>query len=142
MTLQPVPGGTYRESLQASLSNPACAACHTYVDGPGFAFENYDPIGRFRTLDNGKPIDASGRLAGTMMGDLAFMDARDLARLLPQSCEVQMCMAQVFLSHAVLDPAPNDSFSYNEVLRAFAASGFNLAELLVLVTGSHGFASP
>jgi mono/diheme cytochrome c family protein len=51
-----------RERLTQHRANPACASCHSRIDGLGFALENYDPIGRWREEDSGSPVDTSGAL--------------------------------------------------------------------------------
>src|SRR5262249_24028016 len=51
-----------RERLAEHRANAACASCHNLMDPVGFALENYDALGRFRTLDEGKPIDSRGGL--------------------------------------------------------------------------------
>ncbi len=52
-----------RERLEQHRKNPVCAVCHSQMDPLGFALENFDPIGHWRTTDEGqKPIDASGTL--------------------------------------------------------------------------------
>jgi hypothetical protein len=51
-----------RERLAQHRANPVCASCHSRIDPIGFALENYDVIGRWRTEDAGKPIDATGEL--------------------------------------------------------------------------------
>jgi mono/diheme cytochrome c family protein len=51
-----------RERLEAHRANPACAACHSRMDPLGFALENYDGIGRYRTVDGQIPIDSQGHL--------------------------------------------------------------------------------
>ncbi len=59
------PGGkalSMRERLAEHRSNPVCASCHNVMDPVGFALENYDAIGRWRTEEDGIPIDASGAL--------------------------------------------------------------------------------
>jgi hypothetical protein len=53
---------TMRKQMEAHRANPACAACHRVMDPLGFAMENLDATGRWRTTDNGSPIDASGEL--------------------------------------------------------------------------------
>jgi len=53
---------TLRERLEIHRANPQCASCHDKIDPLGFALENYDAIGRWRDLEVGKPIDASGEL--------------------------------------------------------------------------------
>ena len=51
-----------RERLTQHRANFACASCHNLIDPPGFALENYDAVGRWRFLEEGKPVDASGGL--------------------------------------------------------------------------------
>jgi hypothetical protein len=52
-----------RERLEQHRKNPACASCHATIDPPGFALENFDGLGAWRTVDEGgKPIDASGTM--------------------------------------------------------------------------------
>jgi hypothetical protein len=53
---------TLRERLAQHRDNPACASCHSRIDPLGFALENYDVIGRWRSEDGGQPIDARGQL--------------------------------------------------------------------------------
>ena len=52
-----------RERLQEHRKNPTCASCHAQMDPLGFALENFDGIGRWRTTDARTPVDASGVLA-------------------------------------------------------------------------------
>jgi Protein of unknown function (DUF1592)/Protein of unknown function (DUF1588)/Protein of unknown function (DUF1587)/Protein of unknown function (DUF1585)/Protein of unknown function (DUF1595)/Cytochrome C oxidase, cbb3-type, subunit III len=54
---------TTREKVELHRSNPACASCHARIDGLGFALENFDVIGRWRTRDEGGEINPSGKLA-------------------------------------------------------------------------------
>ena len=51
-----------RERLAAHRVNPSCAGCHNIMDPVGFALENFDAVGRWRTSEEHKPIDASGGL--------------------------------------------------------------------------------
>jgi len=52
---------TMRERLAQHRSDPSCNSCHSVIDPLGFALENFDVIGGWRTVDElGKPIDASG----------------------------------------------------------------------------------
>ncbi|MBC7924031.1 MAG: DUF1592 domain-containing protein, partial [Bryobacteraceae bacterium] len=53
---------TVRERLTQHRENPVCASCHSRIDPLGFALENYDAIGRWRTEDSGKPVDNRGEL--------------------------------------------------------------------------------
>jgi hypothetical protein len=52
-----------RERLVRHRANPACAVCHARMDPYGFGLENFDAIGRWRTLEgDGRPIDAADTL--------------------------------------------------------------------------------
>ena len=52
-----------REAMEQHRANPACASCHAQMDPLGFALENFDAVGRWRTLsESHTPIDASGVL--------------------------------------------------------------------------------
>ena len=54
---------TLRERMSAHRANPACASCHNIIDPTGFALENFDAVGRWRTVDESfNTIDASGVL--------------------------------------------------------------------------------
>jgi hypothetical protein len=67
-----------RERLEEHRANPLCAACHSRMDPLGFALENYDAIGRYRTADGTVPIDSKGQLPdGT-----TFSGATELKALL------------------------------------------------------------
>ena len=54
---------TMREQMAEHRANPACANCHKVMDSIGFALENFDAVGAWRSRDADAPIDASGELA-------------------------------------------------------------------------------
>jgi hypothetical protein len=91
--------GTLREQFVKHRQDPACASCHKVMDPIGFAFENYDAIGRYRTKDNGILIDASGKLE---TGE-PFKNATDLRRiLLNQKREYfARCITEKMLTYAL-----------------------------------------
>ena len=56
-----------RERLEGHRSNPVCASCHASIDPPGFALENFDALGAWRTVygsayEGGAPVDATGTM--------------------------------------------------------------------------------
>lgn len=57
-------GLTLRQQLEKHRTKQECAGCHAKLDPPGFALENFDPIGRWRTEIDKQPVDASGAMAG------------------------------------------------------------------------------
>ena len=54
---------TLRARMEAHRASPTCAGCHKLMDPLGFALENFDAIGGWRTRESGVPLDASGVLA-------------------------------------------------------------------------------
>ena len=51
-----------RKRMEEHRANAVCASCHKMMDPIGFALENFDAVGQWRTLDGRTPIDASGQL--------------------------------------------------------------------------------
>ncbi len=63
--LKAAPNGkvlTMRQQMEVHRANPICASCHGRMDPIGFALENYDGVGRWRDVDAGEQIDATGTL--------------------------------------------------------------------------------
>ena len=75
---------TMRHRMEAHRANPACASCHKMMDPIGFALENFDGIGKWRTSEFGQKVDASGQLTdGTRINGVADLRAA-LLRYSPQ----------------------------------------------------------
>ncbi len=66
-TLESKPGVqslTIRERLAPHRTSPTCNSCQSVIDPLGFALENFDVVGGWRTIDEaGKPVDAAGTTA-------------------------------------------------------------------------------
>ena len=71
-----------RERMEAHRKNPPCAGCHKVLDPLGFALENFDAVGQWRTVsESGEKIDASGVLAdGTKVDGVADLRKALLSR--------------------------------------------------------------
>ena len=71
-----------RERLAQHRRNPACASCHAVIDPLGFALENFDVIGGWRSIDEtGQPVDARGTtVSGATVEGLAGLRALLLER--------------------------------------------------------------
>jgi hypothetical protein len=136
------PDMTEREKFEVHRKNPACASCHGLFDPIGIALENYDPIGRYRTMDKGKPIDPSGAIPlpnGTT--SVTFPNYVDLINQLSALPEIYDCFSSQYLEYATgRRPEQVDTCDAQAVAKAFAASGYKLDELLVAIVTSPGFA--
>jgi hypothetical protein len=70
-----------RERMEEYRANPSCASCHKIMDPIGFALENFDLTGSWRTVDGKTPVDASGELVdGTKLDGPATLRAALLSR--------------------------------------------------------------
>jgi hypothetical protein len=73
-----VPAKTIKERMAKHRRDPSCAVCHAKMDPLGIAFENYDPVGKWRTMDGRFKVDATGE---TALGE-KFAGAADLKKIL------------------------------------------------------------
>ncbi len=99
--IQPLPEQTetnltVREQVEQHRANPVCNSCHEVMDNLGFAFENFDAIGRWRTTDNGALIDASGEFEGN-----AFHSAAELSDFLVQDPRLTQCFVKKMTTYAL-----------------------------------------
>jgi len=75
---------TMRQRMEQHRANPACASCHKLMDPIGFALENFDGIGKWRTTQYGQKLDAAGQLTdGTKIASVADL-RQALLRYSPQ----------------------------------------------------------
>lgn len=91
--------GTLREQMVKHRQNAVCASCHEKMDPLGFAFEHFDAIGRYRTQDNGQPVDASGK----MEGGAAFTNAVQFNQILigQKRGDFVRCLSEKMLTYAL-----------------------------------------
>jgi hypothetical protein len=127
-----------RERFAQHESDPACAGCHVLMDPLGFAFEQYDAIGRYRTTSHGRPIDASGEISGTEHSDTTFDGVVDLARVFGTSEDVRRCVGTQAYRFVFRQDDPGGC-ALAEARESFASSGHDLRELFVAIIRSDAF---
>ncbi len=93
-----ITGTTLRERLEQHRDDPACANCHAKMDPIGFAMENYNAIGKFRTKDAEQDIDSAGQLPdGTSFNGIA-----DLKQILKdRKKQFARCLTEKMLTFAL-----------------------------------------
>jgi hypothetical protein len=139
--LDPSTPTTTRQRLQTQHAIGACGACHSGMDAIGFAFENYDALGQWRTTENGLPVDASSQLSGTDV-DGTFTGAIALAQRLAKSDQVATCVSYEWLRYSLgLDTTQINLAAAKPVSQTFKASGDAFTELLVAIVTSDYFRS-
>jgi hypothetical protein len=136
----PMAGATTRQQYSEHATNPYCATCHDLMDPIGFGLENYDPLGLWRTTDQGQPIDDSGDITGSKDADGTFAGGVTLAQRLSTSNEVRACVVSQWFTYAQGRPVTNaDACSTGDLQAAFAASNYDIQALLVALTQTDAF---
>jgi hypothetical protein len=118
----------------------SCAACHKLMDGMGLGFEQYDPLGRWRTADQGLPIDASGTIISTddINGD--FVGGVALAQKLAMSAEARGCFVREWFRFANgRSEIPADQCTLQSLNDQFDAEGHDMRQLLTNIAMSDAF---
>jgi hypothetical protein len=96
---------TSQEQVAIRAAQPACGPCHGQFDPYGLALDNYDALGRFRTVDDvGRPIDAHTVLPAAIGGD-AVANGVEMAQKLATKPAFTNCMARTLLRYAMVDAA-------------------------------------
>ena len=126
-----------RQRLEEHRANPSCAACHARMDPLGFALENYDAIGRWRTVEGKFPIDASGTLAS----GASFHNAQELKTvLLTQKEEFVQCLTEKLLTYAVGRGLERyDKPVIRTISRDLAANDYHFSSLIMGIVNSGAF---
>ncbi|MEC9091356.1 MAG: DUF1592 domain-containing protein [Planctomycetota bacterium] len=130
---------TIRDQLAVHREQESCNRCHRKIDPLGFAFENFDPIGRWRERypRGGKPVDPSATLANGQ----AIPNIVDFKKMmLSRESEVVRGLTQKLLSYAsgrLLEPS--DRGEVQRIVDAMDKRGNRLRDLVELVTQSKIF---
>jgi hypothetical protein len=131
---------TAREKFVEHSKNPSCAACHVLFDTIGFALENYDALGQWRTTEKGKTIDPSGALPLPSGEEIKFANFIDLIDQLAKAPDTYSCFSAQYLSYAsgrgILSDCEKET-----IARSFTASGYRLDALVAAVVASPSFIS-
>jgi hypothetical protein len=126
-----------RERLAAHRKNPVCANCHAPMDPLGFALENFDAVGKWRTLDANAPIDASG----VLVDGTKFTGPAELRQTLVQrESQIVRTIAEKMLTYALgrgLESA--DAPVVRRLARTTEASGGRWSTLILEVVKSTPF---
>jgi len=146
-TVNFMPGGSTRQAYDAHGSSTCAVSCHGLFDPPGFAFENYDGAGRYRTMDGTVPVDATGTFpspivaAGGPGTTFAFNDAVSFVKQLAASPEAQACVARQWSRYSLgrMDDR-TDLGSLQVAFNAGAATpGFSVRNMLTTLLSSRAF---
>jgi hypothetical protein len=142
----PDPAKTTRERFEVHTTDAKCASCHKTIDAFGFAFENFDGMGKMRTTEGKptpKPINSVTTVAVGMDFDGTYPDSSALVVKMASSSNVRACFAR----HVFRASAATSHTSTKPVEEAFVSiwnalppnQQSNLLEVLVAWVGSETF---
>ncbi len=126
------PSLTTRERTILQTKDTSCRSCHGLINPLGFALENFDAIGKFRSEEKGKPIDAHGEYL-QKSGELAkFEGILGLSDFLLTSTEVQDAFIEQLFHHMIKQPVRAYGYDTPENLRQkFLSANFDIYKLMV-----------
>ena len=132
-------GVTTRQLYEDFTKATACQACHAQINGAGFAFENYDAVGGWRSDEEGQKVDASGTL-NLPSGMISFKNAVELMKTVSKSAELRECVAKNWM-RALLrrEERPDEAGSLKDIGTAFAGSSYDVRSLIVALTKTKAF---
>lgn len=125
---------TTRDRVAMQTKAEACQTCHRMINPLGFSLENYDAVGRFRTHEQSKPVDASGSYTTLDGQTVEFTGARQLAGFLAESPEVRRSFVQQLFHNLVKQPI--NAYDYDAVAAlqsSFAGSDCSVQRLIVQI---------
>lgn len=141
----PVPdsNATTRERWHLATQGPDCEGCHRLLNPAGFAFENFDPAGRWRETDQNLPVDTEIFLPGTDISG-NYSGPGDLVNAFVQSDQAAECAvnqwAYFSYGHQLESEAGQvDECSVRSAYDAFVANNKSVKELLIALTQTNAF---
>ncbi|MEQ1862267.1 MAG: DUF1592 domain-containing protein [Chthoniobacteraceae bacterium] len=124
-----------RKRLEIHRDNPDCAGCHAKIDPLGYALENFDAIGAFRTMDGAAPVDASGKLPnGT-----EFKNAADLKRMIRGDKFVHSLAEQMTIYALGRGLQRYDKAPLSQIVSATKAGDYRFSSLVLAIVKSDPF---
>ncbi|MBK1855431.1 DUF1592 domain-containing protein [Verrucomicrobiaceae bacterium 5K15] len=131
-------GLSFRKQLEIHRSKAKCASCHAKIDPLGFGLENYDPIGRWRSVGvNGQAVDSAAELPdGTR-----FSSPSELKSILMQDKDkIARNLCRKMLAYALGRPLEYyDEPVVSDLLKTIKTKDYHMQALIIAIAESHPF---
>jgi hypothetical protein len=126
-----------RERMEQHRANPVCASCHALMDPLGLSLENFDAVGRWRTLgEAGGTIDASG----TFPDGTKFVGSAGLRQALLESDRFVTTLTEKLLTYALGRGLEYyDAPAVRAIVRAASADEYRMASMILGIVKSQPF---
>lgn len=126
-----------RVRLAEHRANAACASCHNLMDPIGFALENFDAIGRWRTSEDGQPIDVAGGLPDG--GTFAGVDGLERGLLKHPDLFVSALTEKLLTFALGRGVGPSDAPAVRKIVHDAKANDYRFSSLIVGIVNSTPF---
>lgn len=130
--------GNLREQMEQHRRDPNCASCHEVMDQLGFALENFDAVGKWRTADEWGDVNPEGQLPS---GEV-FRGAVELRMLLLERKKTQFvrCLTEKMMIYALGRGLQyEDQCAVNEILVRLRENDYRFSELILGIVESKPF---
>jgi hypothetical protein len=142
LTLPPITGEikTTRQQVEHHTKPASCAGCHSIINPTGFAFENFDAVGKWRDQENGVPIDSTGT---ALTGDgsmIAFSGPVDFVKKIAEHPAASSCYAKNWMQYAYgREVRKADGCSVRTLGEKLRSNGYSVKALLGDLTATSAF---
>lgn len=122
---------TMREKVEHLTKNTACAACHSVINPFGFSLEHYDAVGRWRTIDNNKPVNALAQFDTDDGHTVKLTGPKDIADYTVTSPAAHKSFVRQLFFHTVKQtPIAFGAPALDDLRAQFEKDNFNIQKLL------------
>jgi len=129
--------GTLRQQLEQHRASATCSVCHNKMDSLGFGLENFDPVGRWRTMDGKFPVDS----AGALPGNKTFKTPAEMRALLKADPKgFTRCLTEKLLTYALGRGLEKfDRPTVSKICNKLAADDYRMSSLIQAIAESLPF---
>ena len=128
------PDLTTRQRVELQTGDVNCQVCHQKINSLGFALEHFDAVGRYRVIDNGRPVDPSGSYQPRQGRSVQFAGARELGDHLATSDDCHRAFVEAAFEHFVKQPlAAYEATASDELTDFFRQNDYNIRQLIVRI---------
>lgn len=125
------PGLTMREKVTELTRVGNCMSCHSLINPLGFSLENFDAIGRWRTKDENKPVNATSDLPITEDKKIRLTGPRDIVNHVVSTADGQRAFIRQLFHHTVKQPtAAYGQNTLDSLQKTFSQSNCHIQKIL------------
>jgi hypothetical protein len=129
---------TLRQQMSRHSKNPTCYSCHASMDNLGYAMENFDAVGNWRTEEGGESVDVSGKLSSGE--EFNGIDELQTFLLENKKQSIVRCITQKLFVYGIgRGLTYKDRKAVDQVVASFEEDQVNFADLLFQVFVSQPF---